>query len=145
MARLAGILLFVCGILSNLAGAQSNAPAAIAPESLRWTSPPNVPGLRAAWVLGAEQKPGLYLLRVHLAAGARVPPHTHPDERTTTVLNGTIHVGFGETFDETRMVAVPAGAVYVAPAHVPHYVWARDGEAMYQESGIGPTATVIKQ
>jgi quercetin dioxygenase-like cupin family protein len=143
MARPAGILLFVCVFFPGLALAQSDAPAPITPESLRWTSPPNIPGLRAAWVLGAEQKPGIYVLRVHLAAGARIPPHTHPDERNTTVLSGTIHVGFGATFDETRMVAVPAGAVYVAPAHVPHYVWARDGEAMYQESGIGPTATTI--
>ena len=122
---------------------QSNAPAPISPESLPWTSPPNVPGLRAAWVLGAEQKPGVYLLRVHLAPGTRIPPHTHPDERNTTVLIGTINVGFGETVDESRMVVVPAGAVYVTPAHVPHYIWAKDGEALYQESGIGPTATVI--
>ena len=41
------------------------------------------------------------------------------------------------------MVVIPAGAVYVTPAHVPHYIWAKDGEALYQESGIGPTATVI--
>ena len=143
MARLAGILLFVSAFFPGLAFAQSNAPAPISPESLRWTSPPNVPGLRAAWVLGAEQKPGLYLLRVHLAPSARIPPHTHPDERNTTVLIGTINVGFGETFDESRMVVVPAGAVYVTPAHVPHYIWAKDGEALYQESGIGPTATVI--
>jgi hypothetical protein len=58
------------------------------------------------------------------------------------VLSGTIYVGFGATFDEAKMVAVPAGGVYVAPAKVPHYVWAKDGEAVYQEAGVGPTATV---
>jgi quercetin dioxygenase-like cupin family protein len=80
-------------------------------------------------------------IRMKLAAGARIPPHTHPDPRSSTVLAGTIWVGFGETFDEAALVAVPAGAVYVAPAGVPHYVWAKDGEAIYQESGVGPTAT----
>ena len=67
----------------------------------------------------------------------------HPDERSSTVLSGTIYVGFGEIFDEARLVAIPAGAVYVAPANVPHYVWAKDGEAVYQEAGVGPTATTI--
>jgi quercetin dioxygenase-like cupin family protein len=141
--RSAAALVFISSMLSTLALAQGEGPAVVAPESLRWASPPNVPGLRAAWVLGAEEKAATYVLRVQLAAGARIPPHTHPDERVTTVLSGTIYVGFGEAFDETRAVAVRAGGVYVAPAGVPHYVWARDGEAMYQESGTGPTGTVM--
>jgi hypothetical protein len=31
-----------------------------------------------------------------------------------------LHVGFGATFDEARLIAIPSGAVYVAPAKVPH-------------------------
>jgi uncharacterized RmlC-like cupin family protein len=57
------------------------------------------------------------------------------------VLSGSIHVGFGELFDERKVVVIPTGGVYVAPAGVPHYVWAKDGDAVYQESGFGPTAT----
>lgn len=98
-------------------------------------------GIQGAWVLGAEQNQGLYIFRVKLEFGASIPPHTHPDERNTTVLTGSISVGIGEKFDETKVVAIPAGAVYIAPANVPHYVWAKDGEAVYQEAGIGPTAT----
>ena len=30
----------------------------------------------------------------------------------------------------------------VAPANVPHYLSAKEGEVVYQESGVGPTATV---
>jgi len=123
--------------------ATAQAPAPVLPEALRWISPPNAPGLSFAWVLGEERRPGAYILRVRLAAGARIPPHTHPDERVSTVLSGTIYVGFGETFDETRATAIPAGAVYVAPANVAHYVWAKDGEAVYQEAGVGPTGTVF--
>jgi quercetin dioxygenase-like cupin family protein len=121
--------------------AQPAAPAVIGADGVRWTSPAGLPGVHGAWFLGAQDKPGPYLFRVRLAAGARIPPHTHPDERSTTVIRGTILVGFGETFEESRMVAVPAGSVYVAPAGLPHYLWARDGEAVYQESGIGPSAT----
>ena len=133
----------VAWFLGCVALAQSPAPGVIAPESLHWTSPPNVAGLQSAWVVGAEQQPGLYLLRVKLAAGTKIPPHTHPDRRTSTVLKGTIYVGFGETFDEAKMVPVPAGAVYVAPAKMPHYIWAKEGPAQYQESGIGPTGTAM--
>ena len=59
------------------------------------------------------------------------------------MLSGTIYVGFGETFDASKVVAVPAGAVYVAPADVPHYIWAKNGNAEYQEAGGGQTATVM--
>lgn len=131
----------LAALAASCALAQS--PTVVSPEGAAWHSPPNLPGVQGAWLLGAEDKPGPYLFRVRLAPGAKIPPHTHPDERSTTVLRGTILVGFGEAFDEARMVAVPAGAVYVAPAGVPHYVWARDGASEYQEAGIGPTATVI--
>ena len=135
-------LLLTSGV-SGAAPVRSEAPRPIVPETLRWSSPPNIPGVKAVWILGAEEKAGPYILRVRLGKGSRIPPHTHPDERHTTVLSGTIYVGFGENFDETRVVAVPAGAVYVAPANVPHYIWAKDGDAEYQEAGVGPTATVI--
>lgn len=137
---IASVLVLSC--LSGQAFAQSTAPTPVLPQNLRWFSPPNNAALRGAWVLGADQKPGAYLLRVKLASGGKIPPHTHPDERNSTILSGTIYVGFGEVFDESKVVAVPTGGVYVAPANLPHYIWAKDGEAMYQESGVGPTATM---
>jgi quercetin dioxygenase-like cupin family protein len=135
------VIALIGSFFSTVALAQSNAPTPVLPDNIRWVSPLNVSGLQAAWILGAEQKPGPYIIRVKLATGTRIPPHTHPDDRNSTVLAGTIYVGFGETFDETKVVAIPAGAVYVAPANVPHYVWAKDADAMYQEAGVGPTAT----
>jgi len=117
------------------------APAPVLPQSFVWFSPPGVSGLEAAWVVGAEQASGLYALRVRLVPGTKIAPHTHPDSRYSTVLSGTLYVGFGRTMDESAMVAVPAGGVYVAPANQPHYLWARDGEVEYQESGVGPTRT----
>jgi predicted 3-demethylubiquinone-9 3-methyltransferase (glyoxalase superfamily)/quercetin dioxygenase-like cupin family protein len=124
-------------------GAAAAGPAPILPDSLAWFSPPGNPALQGAWVLGGEKEPGAYALRVRLGEGGRIPPHTHPDERFTTVLSGTLHVGFGAVTDDAAMVAVPAGGVYVAPAGVPHYLHARGGDVVYQESGRGPTATVF--
>ena len=120
--------------------AQTNGPSPVLPDQLVWASPR--PGVQLAWVVGADKTAGPYILRVKLAAGALVPPHTHPDERNSTVLTGTIYVGFGDSVDKLQMVAIPAGGVYVAPAGVAHYIWAKDGEATYQESGVGPTATI---
>jgi quercetin dioxygenase-like cupin family protein len=121
----------------------AESPLIVRPESFKWFSPPGNPALQGAWVVGGEHSSGAYILRVKLAAGGRIPPHTHPDERNSTVFSGTLYVGFGDAFDEAKMIVIPAGGVYVAPARVAHYVWAKDGDVMYQEAGLGPTATTL--
>lgn len=136
------VLLLLALLLSAVAGAQPPVAQPILPETLTWFGPPDNPALRGAWVLGAEKAPGLYLLRVKLAKDGKIAPHTHPDDRHTTVLSGTLYVGFGEQADPAGMVAVPAGGVYFAPANVAHFIWAKDGDVVYQEGGCGPTATV---
>ncbi|KEF42175.1 MAG: hypothetical protein ER33_07400 [Cyanobium sp. CACIAM 14] len=127
---------------STAGWAQPVVPVPLLPERFRWFGAPTNPKLRAAWVIGTESGQGPYLLRVRLARGGRIPVHTHPDARHSTVLAGTLYVGFGAVADASKLVAIPAGGVYVAPAHTPHYLWAKDGEVIYQESGTGPTATV---
>ena len=112
----------------------------VLPEAFHWVAHPQIPGLSGAWVLGAENAPGLYALRVQLRQGEGIGPHTHPDDRSTTVLQGTLWVAFGESSD---WIALPPGAVYLAPAGVVHRVLARDGDVVYQENGIGPTATLM--
>jgi len=119
------------------------APTPILPESLKWGGPPQIPELKAAWVLGAEAAAAPYILRVRLLKGGKIPVHTHPDIRNSTVLSGTLYVGFGDTFDESTLVAIPTGGVYVAPAGVMHYLYAKDGDVEYQEGGVGPTATAM--
>ncbi len=147
-ARAVGLRAVVLGAAAALTWSASPraadapaAPAPILPEALRWASPPGLAAVHGAWVVGGERAPGPYLFRVRLERGARIPPHVHPDTRNTTVLSGTLWVGFGETVDDARLAAVPVGAVYVAPAGVPHWLAAKDEEVVYQESGVGPTAT----
>jgi quercetin dioxygenase-like cupin family protein len=139
LRHMTGPLLFA--VMLGAALASDTGPAPVLPDQLRWTSPPGNSEVHGAWVVGAERETGNYLLRVRIDAGGSLPPHTHPDTRNTTVLSGTLYVGFGATFDKSSVVPVPAGAVYVAPAGVAHYVWAKDGEVLYQEAGYGPTAT----
>jgi len=124
------------------AGADGDAPSAVLPDSLEWSGPPGNPDVQGAWIVGSQESPGIYAFRVRMAAGARIPPHTHHDMRFTTVMSGTLYVGFGDAEDDDDMAAIPTGAVYVAPAGQPHYIWAREGNVEYQESGIGPTAVL---
>lgn len=145
MRKLIVQVLLAVASLSGLAVAQTATVRPVLPQDLVYSTRPQNPAVQGAWVLGAEKQPGPYLFRVKLAAGGKIQPHTHPDERNSTVLSGTIYVGFGEVFDESKVVAIPTGGVYVAPARVPHFVWAKDGDAVYQESGVGPTATVPVQ
>jgi len=143
MIRNTFLVLLLTIFVSVTAFAQSLTPKPINPDSLKWISPPNNTSLHAAWVLGSGNDSGTYVLRVMLDKGGKIPPHTHPDKRYSTVLSGTLYVGFGESIEESGMVAVGAGEVYVAPANVPHYLWAKEGEVTYQEAGEGPTATVF--
>jgi hypothetical protein len=122
------------------------APHPVLPDTLRWASPPGTTGLKSAWMIGADRTEGPYALRVRLAAGARIDP-THPDDRIGTILSGTLYVGFGgdpaAAGAAAAYVAVPAGAVYLVPANTPHFVWARDGDVEYLETGSGPTGTTF--
>ncbi len=126
-----------------LALGPQESPVPIELEQTQWVSVPNLSGLQVAWAIGSEEGAGLYVLRVKLEADARIPVHTHPDERISTVLSGTLYVGFGDQFDEKSLVKIVEGACYVAPAGVAHFVWAKDGEVVYQEMGSGPTATKV--
>lgn len=136
-------LLLVPALWCSWGYTDNPAPRPIHPEQAQWASPPALPGVHGAWLLGAENTGSLYQFRVRLEPGAKIPPHSHPDERNSTVLKGTLYVGFGERADADKMIAIPQGAIYVAPANVAHYLWAKDGEVIYQESGVGPSATSV--
>lgn len=135
--------LLLAGITSTVLAQEVTAPTPILPSDLKWQASPAIKGAESVWVIGAADRKGIYAQRVRLAQGAMISPHTHTDERFSVVLSGTIYVGFGTEFDESQVVAIPTGGVYIAPAGVPHYVWAKDGVAEYQESGVGPTSTAF--
>jgi quercetin dioxygenase-like cupin family protein len=92
-------------------------------------------------IAGDQTKPGLYAYRVRFPEGFRNTPHFHPDDRIVTVIEGTLHVGFGKTFDERAMRALDAGSLWTEPGGEPHFVWAKDGQVVIQIIGFGPSAT----
>jgi quercetin dioxygenase-like cupin family protein len=95
---------------------------------------------------GDPDKPGFYVLRMKFPVGFKVQPHTHPEgTRALTVLSGTLYFGFGETFDEAKVTAYPAGTFFTELPTTPHYVWAKDGDVIVEVAGIGPSGFMPMQ
>jgi len=63
--------------------------------------------------------------------------HTHPDDEIVTVIAGTWLLGIGDTFEETKLKAYPAGSFIVIPAGVPHFLATKEGPVIVQVSGHG--------
>jgi len=81
---------------------------------------------------------------VKIQAGFKVPPHWHPEfPRTAVVLSGTLYFGRGDTWDESKLEARPAGTFFTEAPKQPHFVWAKDGEVIIQITAMGPTGTVV--
>ncbi len=102
-------------------------------------------GAETAVLYGDPTKAGLYVMRLRLPAGAKVLPHIHPEEvRTLTVISGTLYFGFGEKWDESKLKAYPAGTFFSEVPTTQHFVAAKDGEVIFQATGIGPSGFVSK-
>jgi hypothetical protein len=63
---------------------------------------------------------------VRLRPGTRLPPHAAPVDRAYLVLSGTVHVGVGKKWDESRMRTLPAGSFWLVPARTETFEWAED-------------------
>jgi quercetin dioxygenase-like cupin family protein len=139
MCRAAGLAFFV--LFTTVAHAQGEPlkPARILPDHVVWS--PSPLGFQIARIAGDPTKAGMYANRVRFPAGLRIQPHFHPDERIVVVLSGTVYFSYGEQFDEAGMKALSAGSVWTEPARQPHFAWAKDGEAVIQVIGNGPSGT----
>ncbi len=132
--------------LAALATGCATTPGTIAP----WTSgvafapmgAATGAGAFAATIDGSTTKAAPYTIRVHIAQGGKILPHTHPDDRLITVVAGNLCYGFGETFDEQGCTMYPEGSHFLVPGNLPHYGFGKE-EAVYQESGVGPSAFVL--
>jgi hypothetical protein len=109
------------------------------PADIQWTQRRSAPDVFFAAIYGDQAQPGPYAFRIRAQAGHTLPPHTHPDERTITVLSGTYWAGVGAAFDASSLTPYPAGTFYVIPAQLPHYAAVLDGEVLFQEAGVGPS------
>ena len=112
----------------------------VTPDELRF-GPGRVPGHEIAPLIGASNKPGTYVERVRFPANTISRAHSHPEDRTYTVISGTWYVGYGDTYDPAKLKALPPGSFYTEPANVNHFSLTKDEPVLVQISGHGPSAT----
>ena len=139
ICRTAAAASFLFLLTAGAAPFEGFTPARVLPADFKWVSTPT--GLQVATIAGNQGKPGLYTARVKYPAGFRLQPHFHPDDRVVIVLSGTVYFGYGDKFDESKLTALPTGSVWTEPAKTPHYLWTKDGEAVIQVTGIGPSGS----
>src|SRR5689334_13197898 len=63
------------------------------------------PGIQMTNLVGDPTKPGLYTVRVAIAAHTQAKPHIHRDNRSVTVIAGTWSMGYGAQFDDKALKA----------------------------------------
>ena len=99
------------------------------------------PGAFSATLDGSTTAAAPYTIRVHMTKGGKIMPHTHPDARVVTVVDGELCYGFSDTFDADGCTLYAEGSYFVVPANAPHFGYGKS-EAIYQESGVGPSGFV---
>ncbi len=130
----AGIAVAACSQMPASSAAWLNGPT--------FTSMGAGSGAFSAMLDGGASAAAPYTIRVHISKGGKIMPHTHPDARLVTVVDGELCYGFGAAFDPDGCRLYPEGSYFVVPANAPHYGFGKTGEAVYQESGVGPSAFV---
>lgn len=111
----------------------------VSPQEIEWTpAPASIPaGAEAAVLYGDPSKEGLFALRLKLPQGYHIPPHMHPRPEVVTVISGTFRLGMGETADQSKAQALPAGSFFAFPPGMAHYAFV-DEDTIVQLNSTGP-------
>ena len=135
-------ILMLTFALLTLACAQDYSYDAVLPKDVPFAASP-VEGVESAALIGNSSQAELYVSTGKIAEGVVFPVHTHSDARLSTVMSGTMYYGVGEIFAEVEFIPYPAGTVVYTPPNTPHWMWAKDGQIIVQESGFGPSETTF--
>jgi quercetin dioxygenase-like cupin family protein len=139
MRRIVPAVLMLTVLVALPAQAQQHGHTIAMPELLKWVEPAVLPGARLAVVQGDPSKEGLFVYRLKMPAGYRIPPHLHKASENVTVLSGAFFVGAGEKFDPRAGHELPVGGFVSIPPDHPHFAWAGTQETVVQVHGVGPT------
>jgi uncharacterized RmlC-like cupin family protein len=144
LLHLAGPLLAVSSLC---VAAQADEPVAmqrLTPteiSALAAAKAPSGAGVQMTNLIGDPTKPGLYTVRVAIAARTQVRPHSHRDNRSVMVVSGTWHMGYGTRFDTESLKDLPPGSLYTEPARQPHFAQTTDEPVVILVTGYGPSDT----
>jgi quercetin dioxygenase-like cupin family protein len=136
------ILAVALSVAACFAAQPLRAQNAFTPDQVKWgPAPPFVPAGAQIAVLEGDPMAatGDFTIRFKMPDGYKLAPHTHPHRENVTVLSGTLKVGMGDQFDETKMSGLEKGSfVYVDPSM--HHFAGASGETVIQIHGMSPFA-----
>ena len=113
------------------------------PKELNWRGLEG--GVQYAPITGDEHTGDMYVYRVAFPGGHKSAPHYHTDQRVITVLQGSLYVGYGDEYDESKLKKLPEGSVFTEPKDTPHFVWAKEGRVLMQVTGTGQSKRIFSQ
>ena len=132
----AGIL--AISVVPFLASAADDHHATVQAGALRWVAPAAYnQGAQIALVRGDPTTEGMYVIRLKVPAGFRIPAHTHPNDENVPVLSGSFNIGTGDKLDETKVETVRAGGFSFVARSMTHYAWFSE-DTVLQLHGMGP-------
>jgi quercetin dioxygenase-like cupin family protein len=100
-----------------------------------------VEGLQMGLLSGGPKQAGLYTMFLKLAPNTKIQPHSHPDNRVGIVVSGTWYFAYGDSFDEGKLKALPAGSFYTEPPGATHFAMTKGEPVTVYITGVGPSAT----
>jgi quercetin dioxygenase-like cupin family protein len=129
------VLVSGCLCLSSPAAAQVNAP------DLKWGPAPAVfpAGAQMAVLSGDPAKSGVFVIRLKMPAGYKIPAHQHPTDEYVTVVSGDLSLGMGDKLDPAKSAKLAPGGFAMAGAKMNHFAFS-DAGAVVQVSAEGPFA-----
>jgi mannose-6-phosphate isomerase-like protein (cupin superfamily) len=133
-------LAVVLSVATFLSVQPTHAQNAFTPDQVKWgPAPPFVPpGAQLAVLEGNPMaESGDYTIRLKMPDGYKVAPHTHPQRENVTVISGTLKVGMGDQWDDTKMMSFNAGSFAYLDPSMHHYA-GTSGETVIQIHGQSP-------
>lgn len=107
------------------------------PSELTWTDLPSLPGVKIAVIEGPLDRAVPIMFRLKFPANFKVMPHWHPGVEHITIISGTLHMGIGSVFDQSKTRALTPGSVSIMQPETHHFVWTNE-ETIGQVHSIGP-------
>jgi len=100
-----------------------------------------VSGIQTVTLKGDPTKPGLYTILLRVGPNTKIQAHSHPDDRSATVVSGDWYFGYGKDFDEKALKYLPPGSYYTEPPGVNHFAMTKATGVVISISGVGPSGT----
>ncbi|MGH7511032.1 MAG: cupin domain-containing protein [Gemmatimonadales bacterium] len=98
------------------------------------------PGARFALLEGDPAKAGAFRFRLEMPDSYEVRPHYHPMSERIEVLEGTLLMGRGREWDDSKLEPLAAGEQANVAAEEPHYARTR-GLTVIEVRTTGPFGT----